>query len=265
MHMKKIIVLYVLFLAGGLTAGAQTNPSGSSFFGDRPLSMALQIGTDIGGAIPFPLKHVPGTMNAFPHLNVSIGGKFGFLLYEHFSLGMECTYKRVAMAADARLENQKFQGEGMVQYFSGTAEMNMAFTMLEVPLYVRYQFGHSSHRVLLGGYYAYAFSSKFETLAKKGFIGSEPDVVDSPVMPEDPVEMVFSEELGNWDAGLILGYELQLISNLHLGLRFSMGFKDIFKSGTQYFDYSMLHMRGTVVMSYNLVTLGKSAKKYYSP
>lgn len=34
---------------------------------------------------------------------------------------------------NARVENQRYQDKELVQYFSGSAEMHMDFTMLETP------------------------------------------------------------------------------------------------------------------------------------
>ena len=71
-------------------------------------------------------------------------------------------------------------------------------------------------------------------------------------MPDDMDDMDFDSSLDSWDLGILMGYERKLSTRFELGLRFSWGFKDIFKSNNQYFDYSMLHMRGTVIISYNL-------------
>ena len=258
--MKKILIIIVC--ATGWTVGnAQRTDSaarqpvsliaGSSLFGDYTLSLGAQIGTDIGGAVPYPLHYVPHPVNAYPHVNASLGAKCGFPLYGRFSLGLECTYKRVSIDADARVENQKFDDGEILQYFSGTAQMHMSFTMIEAPLYVKYRFNRSN-KALLGGYYSYVLSPKFETIAKQGYIGNEPDLVGSPVTQDAPQRMDFSSALGRWDAGMILGYELQIFSRLHAGLRFLVGFKDIFMRGNRYFDYKMLHMRGSIVVSYNI-------------
>ncbi|MDR1406014.1 MAG: PorT family protein [Prevotellaceae bacterium] len=252
--MKKILVIIGCAM-GWITGNAQDSDSAAKWrtaiFGDYRLSLGVQIGTDMGGAVPYPLHNVPKPVNAYPHVNVSLGAKCGFPLYKRFSLGLECTYKTVAMDADARVENQKFDDGGIVQYFSGTAEMHMSFTMIEVPLYVKYRF-NNSNKVLFGGYYAHVLSPKFETIARQGYIGASPDFVGSPVTPEAPQVMNFSSSLGRWDAGMMVGYELQVFSRLHAGLRFLVGFKDIFKRGNRYFDYKMIPMRGAIVVSYNV-------------
>jgi len=243
----------LLLTACLLLPTAQAQEGEATLFGDHTLSLGVQVGSDIGGAVPYPLSNIPSPMNAYPRVNVSIGGKAHFPLYNNFSLGLECSYKRVAMDADARVENQRFNDNGLINYFSGTAEMNMSFTLLELPLYARYRFGRSNHQVLFGGYYAFVLSSKFVTIAQKGYTGTEPDMVASVVNPNDLDPMDFSASLGNWDAGALIGYELQAFSRFHIGLRFMVGFKDMFKSQNQYFEYKMLPMRGAITLSYNLV------------
>ena len=61
--------------------------------------------------------------------------------------------------------------------------------------------------------------------------------------------------LDNWDAGIVLGYERVLIDRVTIGGRFAMGFKDIFRSGEEnkYLSYSMLNMRGTIMLSYTFL------------
>ena len=105
---------------------------------------------------------------------------------------------------------------------------------------------------MIGPYFALVMKSAFVIDPEKGYIGTTgPDKVDS-VMPEDMDDMDFSSYMDSWDLGLLLGYERRLSRRFELALRVSMGFKDILKRDNQYFHYNMLHMRGTVVVSYNL-------------
>jgi hypothetical protein len=248
-----------LVVVAALSAHAQDNATAgeskkaSGLFGNRRISFGVQTGVDIGGAVPMPIKYIPSPINAYPQLKVSLGAQFAFPLYDPFSLGLEVTYKTVAMNAKARIENQKFEDLSGIRYFSGAAQMNMSFTLLEIPLYARYRFGNSSHYLLFGGYYAHVLSADFETIAQKGYMASEPDKVDSPI--DAPFPMSFSQSLGKWDAGVILGYELHILRRLHLGLRFMAGCKDIFKPTDQFFEYKMYPMRGAVAISYSLAEL----------
>ncbi|MCL1973898.1 MAG: PorT family protein [Bacteroidetes bacterium] len=219
-------------------------------------NIAPQLGTDIGGAVPIPFGSENRKINALPRLAPSIGFALNYTYRYRWNLGAELTYKRIVMDADARVSNQKFKGKEALQYFTGSAEMHMAFTLLEVPLYARYMFGNNrQHSLMLGGYFAYNLSASFESIAKKGFNGPEPDVVESLIT--DPMVMDFSAVLNTWDAGVLLGYETRVYNRVHFGLRFLMGFKDIFIPRSDFFDYKMYPMRGAVVLNYDLLRFGK--------
>lgn len=80
---------------------------------------------------------------------------------------------------------------------------------------------------------------------------SKPPIMVTPDSPVPPDAMpVFNDYLGKWDAGMLLGYEWQIVPRVKMTARFSMGFKDIFRRGSNYLEYKMLHMRGTVAVSY---------------
>jgi hypothetical protein len=216
-------------------------------------AVGVSVGTDIGGAIPFPVSNVPGTIRAYPDINVSLGGKITVPVTEHWLLGAEVTYKKISLDAKARVENQKVNKDNVLQYFTGTAQMSMSFTMLEVPLLVKYNIGSSGHRVLGGPFFSYYLNAKFITLPKKGFTGDEPDKIEGDGITGDGgVAFDFTPNLGKWNMGMLIGYEYEFINRFHIGLRIAMSFKDIFDSEVQYFDYKMLPLYGTVLISYDL-------------
>lgn len=249
--MKYYIYTFIFLICGLSSAMGQekTKPVEDV---DYRFALGVQLGTDIGGAVPFPFKYIPDTFNPYPKLNLSLGAKLSFPITSRWSLGTEVTYKTVTMNADARVENQRYQDKDLIQYFSGSTEMHMDFTMLEIPVYTKYTLRNGKDRLLLGPYFAWVMKSSFVIDPKKGYIGTTgPDKVDS-IMPEDMDDMDFNSSLDSWDLGILLGYERKLSTRFELGLRFSWGFKDIFKRHNQYFDYKMLHMRGSVVISYNL-------------
>ena len=250
--MKHYIIYTLIFLICGAFSVQGQEKVGKTDSVDYRFALGVQLGTDIGGAVPFPFKHIPETFNPYPKLNLSLGAKLSFPITSRWSLGTELTYKTITMNADARVENQRYQDKELVQYFSGSAEMHMDFTMLEIPVYTKYTLRNGKDRLLLGPYFAWVMKSSFVIDPEKGYIGTGgPDKVDS-IMPDDMDDIDFDSSLDSWDLGILIGYERKLSTRFELGLRFSWGFKDIFKSNNQYFDYSMLHMRGTVVISYNL-------------
>ena len=219
-------------------------------------NISPQLGTDIGGAIPIPFGAEGRTINAYPRLSPSMGIVLSYTYLYRWNLGLELTYKRITMDADARVTNQKFKGEGVIQYFTGTAEMNMSFTLLEVPLYVKYMFGsHRQHGVMLGGYLAHNLRASFKSTAQKGFNGPVPDVVESTIT--EPMVMDFSSTLNTWDIGVLLGYDTRILNRVHMGLRVIVGGKDIFVPRSDFFDYKMYPMRGAIVLNYDLLRFGK--------
>lgn len=228
---------------------------------DYRFALGVQIGTDIGGALPFPFKHIPSTFNPYPKLTPSLGAKFTFPVIPKWTLGVEATYKRIAMNADARVKDQRFESrtaDNIIAYFTGSARMNMEFTMLEVPVYGKYTFRNGKDRILFGPYFAWVINSDFIVRPVKGFIGNEPGKVETS-QDVDKLPMNFSSSTDMWDIGVVGGYEREIFPRVEIGLRFMVGFKDIFKPDNQYFDYKMINMRGTIVVSYNLFSI-KPAK-----
>lgn len=257
MNMKAYFSLLLLFCT--LTAIAQQD----TITGDTAdkkveyrFALGVQLGTDIGGAIPFPFSNVPNPFNPYPRLSPSLGAKFTFPVDRHWTIGAELTYKKVAIDADARIKNQRFNDadRGVVARFTGSAEMGMDFTMLEIPLYFKYTFRNQKDRLLVGGYAAWIIKGKFDITVNKGYMMDDNGVYTGPI-EDDPLEINFNDILDTWDAGIILGYERKLFNRVEIGLRVSCGFKDIFKPQNQYFDYRMLQMRGSLVLSYNLFNI----------
>lgn len=221
----------------------------------KVFTAGVMLGTDIGGAIPVPFRYIPSTFNPYPQLNLDLGVFAEFRLHKHWSLGANLIYKTVGMKADARVDNQKYEDtqEHVIQYFTGTANMDMKFTMLEVPIYAKYTFNNQVSKLLFGGYFAYNIKAEFNTIATKGYAGDTPGKVEVVIKPgDDPINMEFSHALSNFDGGLMVGYEHTIYNRLNIGIRLSMGLSDIFRADTKYFDYRMLQMRGSILISYRI-------------
>lgn len=249
--MMKHILYTVFFMIGGL--GSVYAHQDSLQKVEYRFAMGVQLGTDIGGAIPFPFRHVPSPFNPYPRLYPSLGMKLTFPLTSRWRMGAELTYKKEAIDADARIRNQRFHDvkNGVTARFTGSTEMEMDFTMLEVPLYAKYTFRNQKDRLLFGGYFAYVMKGKLDVQVDKGFMMTDEGVYNGAIA-EDPLNINFGDLLDDWDAGMVLGYERRLFPRIEIGLRVNCGMKDIFKRNNQYFDYKMLHMRGTLALSYNL-------------
>ena len=195
--------------------------------------LTVQVGTDIGGAIPVPFSYIPDVFVPTPKVLPNVGVRYGIVLPKGWSLGAEVNYKHVEMAADAIVLNMRASlpgmgadGADMVQYFSGRASMDMAFDIMEVPVYVRYRFnGRGGHNILFGGYGAWVISSRFTNDPVNGFIGSDPNEVDMIVTPEAQIpadQKDFSRYMSKWDAGLLVGYENSFFKRIRVGLQYQL-------------------------------------------
>lgn len=250
--MKRLLVICLLLATTVATAKKpKTDPV--------KFDIGIHTGFDIGAAVPWPPGEVVGggnKMSAVPRLSPALGLSYTTIFDKHWTITLESTYKTVAMDAKTWVKSQMFTIKGSdgsisKQEFRGTAEAKMSYTMLEIPLYLKYTFKKGNDRVFLGGYYAYVFKGRFETIPIKGTLSSpEPPYSPEPVTPESAIIQNFDNAMDTWDAGFILGYERKLTHRVNLSGRFSMGFKDVFKPDDKYLDYAMLHMRGTVVLSY---------------
>jgi len=264
--MKKIIVLVAslsLFIANVLAAEENLDATNDK---QALFSIGVHTGIDIGAAVPWPPGKVIGgdnKMRATPRLTPALGLSMSKNLDSRWSLTLETTYKVVELDAKAWVEDQTFVDRSDAPWqwvsFRGTAYTEMSFPMLEFPLYTSYNFKNGNDRVFLGGYYARVFNAKFTTTPHKGMlfnvIDGTPDY-DNPkgsVSPDAPHTHNFNDAMSKWDAGFVAGYGRNISSRITLSGRFSMGFNDIFKSDKKYLTYSMLHTRGTVVISYSFV------------
>jgi hypothetical protein len=145
-------------------------------------------------------------------------------------------------------------------YFTGTTKTEMKFIMLEIPIYTKYRFNNRNF-AFVGVYYSHIFSGSFIANPFKGYSGSSPNIAETTDVSN--ITMDFSQYMDNWDTGTLIGYERAIFDRLKLALRFSMGFKDIFKSTSHYFDYNMLHMRGCVTLTYDLMSSKTLSEKLF--
>ncbi len=259
-----------------ITAALEGREAGLAAVNRTPrFAFGVQLGVDVGGAVPWPPANLRADvmkMRAVPRLSPSIGLSFTANLPKRFSLTAEVVGKQIGIDAEAWVSGQQFRmpdpgGPDMITRFRGTAEVTMRFSMIEVPVYVGYGFNEGRSRIYLGAYYSYVFHSNFDTTPIKGLVENPLDPSTPPILvtPENPVPKdvmpVFNDYLGNWDAGMLLGYEWQIIPRLSMTARFSVGFKDIFRRGSNYLEYKMLHMRGSLSISYAFLRFNDSPFK----
>ncbi|MGL4994193.1 MAG: outer membrane beta-barrel protein [Bacteroidales bacterium] len=222
------------------------------------------VGVDIGGAIPTTLGTIDKVgKEVAPKIVPSIGLRVSYDINSSWRLSTEATYKQVGFKADSKVKDQytllidQTSGARQVVYFTGVADMDMAFTLLEIPLYATWSWNRGRDNILAGVYYAHAFSASFDNTARKGYLS---DVKDNPTTEQinplnEPLVQSFNEVMSNWDIGVVIGYERRILRDFTLGLRVSMGSVDIFQKGQNPLGYEMRHMRGSLNISYDLFSL----------
>ncbi len=218
-------------------------------------AISVQVGTDIGGAVPVPLPDNLGTFRPIPKIYPNIGVKYSLHVHSFLKLTAELNYKHLEMSADAIVENMGATLPNLpTQYFTGRAEMKMSFDMLELPVYITFMLPKApKNKIITGLYFAYNIKKKFANIPIDGFVGPEPDDVGLIIDPDIslPSEQTnFTPYLSNWDWGITVGYEREIYKRMYLALKFNIGCKDVFS--TQVLDYSMNTLRGTITFTYDL-------------
>jgi len=262
-------VLYiVLLLISGLTTDIYSQDIGQQDQGKRwfrgNFRFSPVVGVDIGGAIPTTLGTIDKVgKEVAPKIVPSVGLRISYDINPSLRLSTEATYKQVGFKADSKVKDQytllidQTSGDRQVVYFTGVADMDMSFTLLEIPLYVTWSWNSGRDNIIAGIYYAHTFSASFDNTAKKGYLS---DVKDNPTTDQinplnEPLVQSFNEVMSNWDIGVLIGYERRILRDFTLGLRVSMGSIDIFQKGQNPLGYEMRHMRGSLNVSYDLFSV----------
>ncbi len=220
----------------------------------KVFQISPRIGTDVGGGVPF--GNLPQDFQPFPKLNVSIGLNLNYIITPRWHIGFDINYKTVEMSANAKMENEYFYadptgqgGEKIEVYYTGIARQKMSFTLLEFPVVAKYGFGkRGKHCIVFGIYGAWVMQNEFSVVAKTGYQGTTPNDVTTVIT--EPLELDFSNQLNNWETGLVLGYEQRITSRLNADLMIYGGFNNIFKENI--LKYGLFPMRLSISLSYSL-------------
>lgn len=239
---------------------------GASPYGGFPRSyIGIHTGLNIGGSTPLPAGKLGknAKINVAPGLMLQLGCSWAFMIDDIWSVGAEVTYKSVDLDITAWVPGQRYRdkdNEGLFVTFRGTTRIKMSYSMLEVPIYGGYTFGPlRNNTVILGLYYAYVLRHDFRVFPTKGTITSSTGTIGI-ITPDSPYTQDFNGDLKNWDWGFTAGYSRKIMNRLDLGVRFSMGLTDVFRSGSNALDYGMYQIRGTLMLSYRIFKLDHSGR-----
>lgn len=266
MKYRKSLILLLLVGVCVVASAKEKKGKPEVWYGKWPL-LGVRVGTDIGGALPFPFSNIPSEFAPKIKPRLTLGGEVIVPVSKRFSVTAEVNFKTVAIDAEAFVEEQFFQAEDLNNnepvFFTGMADMNMSFSMIEIPVYAEYHFSGGRNRLLLGGYYSVNKDQSFDVVAKKGYMQTTKGDEDLLSLNTN-FTMSFTDDLDSWDAGVLFGFERRIIENLSVNGKVHIGLKSIFTDGFEKLEYKMYQMRLAVGLTYELVDFNKKyhLKKY---
>jgi hypothetical protein len=245
------VILFVLLLWLCLPLAAQQR---LPYITPYDWELSITSGIQMGGAIPIPMSALgDGAVHVSLKVAPLLSARVSKSLSQKWRVYAELGYALSGFTAEARVKNQHIKyierGEPKEQYFTGVSYIDMSFSYAEFPIYAEYSVS-PRNKLLMGLYGACKINGKFETIAEKGFIGENPDMVGAEVHTD--IYSYFSNDLRSWDFGVLVGYEFAVFRRLNAGLHVVFSPFDIFKSDSNYFDYTMHPMRGSLSLSYAL-------------
>lgn len=212
----RLLVLSVLFFL--LTGHCAAQMIGKR---DYDAAFALQAGGTI--AMPLPLGHPKATVQAMGGL------KMTFPFNRKWFIGAEVNYEKLNFKS-----SYSIHGEGQASS-PEKLKIKVGIEQIEVPVYLKYMLNCNRASVLLGFYGTYVFQSD-----------------PHPLHPEDTACPKPDKE---WNAGLTLGYEYQLVKRLNVMCRLSMGMRDVIKP--EYVQgKSFLPLQASLAISYDILRIG---------
>jgi len=222
---------------------------------ERKIEIYPTLGADLGGAVPFPFSDIPDGAGGTPAPYVFLGLGAEYPIKGNWKMAAEVNYRVISFTADARVISQRYYpGDGSVMYFSGDTYTDIELRMVEFPVIGIYQL-RESRAILFGIYYSIILEGTFNTEARNGVINADKNITDNAILPQNPgadVDYAFSNDLDNYDYGVLIGYRYKLGEKMNLFGRIQVGFKSIFKPEFENIDYEMYQIRLNIGASYRI-------------
>jgi len=212
------------------------------------------LGIDMGGAIPVPLSYIPDGAKGTPKLSPNIGLGSQYSINEKWSIGLDVNYHVLSFTANADVRSQAYWSDdrSYVQYFSGETHTDVELRFVEFPLTGLWHFGEK-WSLVFGGYSSLILEGKFLSEGKDGIVHINKEVTDNAPLPGIlNADMDYSDELDNYDAGILIGYQYKINSRFLFWGRMHFGMKSIFIPEFQNLEYDMYQLRLSTGISYAL-------------
>lgn len=250
MKLRYNIITLLLFVSVlGSTTSAQNS--------DKALDLSFLLGVNLGATPPTPLPEEVRKINSYnPKFNPQLGFNLTYNLNYRWGVGAGITLDWKGMRVRDEVKymytsvvisdgsNDKLTG-----YFVGKNMTNVDMTYLTVPIYGTYRF-NDKWQVKLGIYAAKALSSKFNGDVRDGYMRIlEPTGEKQEI---DEATFDFSEDIRDYDFGILGGGEFRLTNRIGFYGNLSWGLLPFFYSGANPLQFKLYNIYGTFGVTYRL-------------
>lgn len=248
----RLLAVAAVFAAGVMPGRAQDGGDADGY------TLIGRVGYSVGGTTPVGLPASIREIKHFePRANLSVavdayrhfGGRWGAQAAVHF--------ENKGMRTDARVKGYSMEmrqgGEAISGDFTGSVVTEVDQWMVTVPVMAAADF--RKVRVHAGPYVSCVVNGKFSGYAYDGYLRQ-----GGPTGPKALIgtergtrgDYDFSDDLRNWQFGLVAGADWQFFSRLGAYLDLSWGLTGVFKEDFKTIEQSMFPIYGTVGFFYRL-------------
>lgn len=211
---------------------------------DYDAAFAIQVGGEIGALVPF------GKPGVF--IRPAGGLKMTFPFTRKWFLGSEINYSQLTYNGVYNV-NISFPEHPTFSSYSGDVEARFDIKQIQVPVYLKYMLNCNRASVLFGIYGAYVFDATLNTSLKNGYF--EPIYGESGDGTETLKEKNISGDMDNWNAGITVGYEYQIVKHLNAMFRINAGMKEVMKNNRD-FGKKLFPLQASLTLSFDFFRIG---------
>lgn len=222
----------------------------------KALDINLVLGINIGATAPTPIPAEVRKINSYgPKFNPQLGINVVYNINDKWGIGTGAAldWKGMRVTDEVKYMHTSVTlvegSEKLTGYFVGKNMTNVNMTYFTVPLYGTFNI-NSRWRVKLGVYAAKALSSKFNGNVSDGYIRIDTPVGQKQEITESGATFDFSEDIRDYDLGILGGGEFKLTNRIGFYGNLQWGLTPFFYSGSNPIEFKMHNIYGTLGITY---------------
>ncbi len=225
---------------------------------EKILEVNFVLGYNIGATAPIPLPAEVRKINSYnPKFNPQAGINFNYSAHEKWGVGagVAIDWKGMRVKDEVKYMHTSVVlaegGDKLTGYFVGKNMTNVNTTYLTVPIYGTYRV-NDKWRLKLGIYAAKTLSSTFDGNVNDGYIRIDTPTGQKQEIDGEGANFDFSDDVRDYDFGLLGGGEFKLTERLGIYGNLSWGLIPYFYKGSNPIEFTMNNIYGTIGISYRL-------------